>query len=111
MSDFLGFGLNQVCTYWQRTGVDGFNQPSFAAPVTIVCRWEDRSQRIQNDEGVDVMSKARVFLAQDIAVGDYLALGLYAGANPRTVADAHIVLQFAKIPGIYAEAFERKAYL
>lgn len=110
---FLEFGLNQTCTYWQSTGVDGFNQPTFAAPVVLHCRWEERTEKIQTDEGTEALSRSRVFLAEDIAIGDYLAIGnLTSEPDPRDIPLlAHRVLDWRKTPGIYAEMFERKAYL
>lgn len=109
--DFLTFGLNQQCTYWAVTGVDSFNQPTFSAPATLECRWEERAEKIQTNEGVEKVSKARVFLAQDVDHHGYLALGVHAGTDPRQVPAASRIQQFAKIPSLDGLSFERKAYL
>lgn len=109
--DFLTFGLNQVCTLWVSTGTDGYNKPSFDAPVQITVRWEEKSEKIQMDDGVEVLSRARVFLAQDVALGDYLFLGTSIETDPMEVLGAYRVKDFRKTPSLDGLSFERKAYL
>ena len=46
--------LRQEITYWKKTGVDGFNEESYAAPVTLKARWEDRSSVVLNNLGVEI---------------------------------------------------------
>lgn len=109
--DFLSFGLNQTCTYWAVTGVDGFNKPVFASPVQIKCRWEERTEKVINDEGEEYLSRARIFLKDDIVPGDYLFLGTHAGTDPRLIRDAFRVMAWRRIPSLDGLSFERKAYL
>lgn len=109
--DFLSFGLTQTCTLWVVTGVDGYNRPSFAAPVQIPCRWEDRTEKIQIDVGVEVLSHTRVFLGQDVALGDYLSLGTKSSVDPHDESATYRVQQFRKTPSLDGLSFERKAYL
>lgn len=108
---FLSFGLNQKCTYWKFLGIDGYGKPSFSAPVVISCRWEGRTEKVQADDGEERMSRARVFLENDVAAGDYLALGEHAGLDPRRVLGAWKIITYRTTPGLQAEIFERKAYL
>lgn len=108
---FLTFGLNQECTHWAVTGTDGYNRPTFSAPVVIRCRWEDRVEKIQNDEGVEVVSRSRIFVADDLSTGDYLFLGSSSHPDPREVPGAFRIVAWRKTPGLMAEDFERKAYL
>jgi hypothetical protein len=108
---FLSFGLNQECTHWAVTGTDGYNRPTFSAPRQIKCRWEDRVEKIQNDEGVEVLSRSRIFLEDDLTMGDYLFLGISDNPDPREVPGAYRVMAMRKTPGLFAEDFERKAYL
>lgn len=109
--DFLTFGLTQVCTHWRKTGVDGYNQPTFAAPVQLACRWEDRVEKIQDDTGQDYVARSRIFLADDVTMDDYLFFGTSVTANPRSVGLARRVKAFRKTPSLDGLAFERKAYL
>jgi hypothetical protein len=109
--DFLTYGLAQTLTYWELTGVDGYNQPQFAAPVSRTCRWEERTTRIQNTEGQEVLARARIFLAEDMKLGDYIALGVVAGADPRVIPQARAVIEFRKTPSLDGASFERKSYI
>jgi len=108
---FLLFGLRQTATYWQVTGYDGYNEPVFAAPVQIRCRWEYRVEKVQNDDGQEVVSKARVFLDREVSTDDFIALGTFADADPRRVFGAWRVLTFRSIPSLDGKSFERKCYI
>lgn len=108
---FLTFGLAQTLTLWRVTGIDGFNKPSFAAPEEQICRWEERSEKIQTADGTEVLSRARIFLAVDVALGDYMLLGTNSETNPMQVPGAYRVRDFRKIPSLDGTMFERKAFL
>lgn len=103
--------LPQTATHWAVNGITGTGQPQFDAPVQLKCRWEQRNDYVINDDGHEVLSRARIFLGVDVVVGDYLYLGVSTQADPRGLVGAFKVLQFRKTPGLRAEIFERKAYL
>lgn len=107
---FLTYGLAQTLTFWELTGVDGYNQPQFASPVSRVCRWEERTERLQNNEGQEVLARSRIFLDADMKIGDYVALGTVAGADPRVIPQARAVIEFRKTPSLDGLSFERKSY-
>lgn len=81
--------LNQTCTYWGPTGVsDVYGKPGFSAPTLLTCRWEDITELFIDKNGQEVRSRSRLFLAQDVDLNGYLALGdLTANASPLGVAD------------------------
>jgi len=103
--------LKQKITYWKKTGVDGFNDETFAAPVTINARWEDRSTTVLSSDGVEVLSNSRVYLAQDISTGDFLFNGISTVTDPRTFNAANRVINFRKMPNLTANDFERRAFV
>ncbi len=103
--------LKQKITYWKKTGVDGFNEESYAAPVTLNARWEDRSSVVLNNLGVEVISMSRVYLAQDVTVDDYLMLGLSTAPDPKKIDAANRVINFRKVPDLTATNFERRAFV
>ncbi len=103
--------LKQKITYWRKTGVDGFNDEIFAAPVTIAARWEDRATTVIGSDGVEVLSMSRVYLAQDITTGDYLMNGISTGTDPRSIEAANRVINFRKVPDLTATNFERRAFV
>ena len=103
--------LKQKITYWQKTAVDGFNDETFAAPVTINARWEDRATTVLSADGVEVLSRSRVYLAQDISTGDFLMNGISTITDPRTLNAANRVINFRKVPDLTATNFERRAFV
>lgn len=44
-------------------------------------------------------------------LGDYIAYGVVAGADPRAIPEARAVIEFRKTPSIDATVFERKSYI
>jgi hypothetical protein len=108
---FLTMFLNQTATLWVLTGTNEFGEPSFAAPVPIPCRWEDRTSYIQDAEGNQVPSRSRVFLDRAVKTGDWMMLGTSAVADPQSVDSAYRVMDFRKVPSLDAQDFELMALL
>ncbi len=107
---FLTIGLTQTMTLWVKTGVNGYNKPTFASPVQRDCRWEERTTKIQVAEGQEILARSRIFLAEDVAIGDFIAFGIVADSNPLEVPAARAVLDYRKTPSLDGSDFERKAY-
>ncbi len=108
---FVTLSHTQDITYWAKTDVpDGFGSFIYTVPIVIKGRWEDKTDMIQNSEGREVRSSARVFISIDMKVDDYLFLGITTEADPRVVK-AKLIQDFRKIPGIAAEIYERRAFL
>ena len=108
---FLTFGLAEKCTVWVLTGVDGYNKEQFSAPQTRDCRWEERTTLVPGPEGQQVMAYSRVFLAETVKIGDFMARGIVSGSDPREVRGARAILDYRETPALDASDFERKAYL
>ncbi|MFB3883561.1 MAG: hypothetical protein ACE149_20025 [Armatimonadota bacterium] len=64
-------------TIWRRprTGVDGYGQPTFGAPVQTKGRWLEKRRLVCNATGEQVTSEVSATLAPDeaVAVGDQLS--------------------------------------
>lgn len=103
---------NDSATHWQRTGVSTSGDPTFAAPVAIKVRWEERHAVYTNALGEEAAADAVVFLGKDVAEGDYLFLGTSTVADPLNVAGSRKVQGFAKFPRLLnSDDYERKAFL
>lgn len=102
--------LNQKATLWTTT-VDGFGTPTFAAPIIIDCRWEDRTDRFLGRNGEERVSRSHVFVNRDMDIDDWLFLGESEAADPRTLGVAYPIQQFNKIPDLRALRTLRKAIL
>lgn len=108
----MSFGtFPQTATYWALSGNDGFGGRSFSSPSSISVFWQDVQQKYMDVSGEEKVSKAKVFLEQDVTVGSYLYLGTSAVTSPYDVAGAYEIKSFSKIPSLDASEFERKALL
>jgi len=104
--------LLQDITYWApAAGPDEFGLETFGAPKVIKGRWEDRQVAFVDNQGVEQVSEAVVFLDQDVEPEGYLYLGVSTAPSPLSVDKARKISVFTKTPDIRAAAFERKALL
>lgn len=88
MTQFFKKNLTQTATYWAKSGVDGYGKNTFAAPVQMPCRWEERADLFRDFAGREVVSAAVVYTADAVETEGYLFLGTSAGAYPYDVAGA-----------------------
>lgn len=95
--------LKQIATYWEAGAKDIYGAVTYSAPDTRICRWEDSAEEFIDKHGRTAISKARVFLDEDISLNGYLYLGTSAETNPTTLSgQAFEVLQIKRIPDIGA---------
>ena len=118
MTSFINRKHKQTIVYWSRSGVSGFGQTSFATPVEIMGRWEDKETRFIDNTGAEDVSDAVAFVGQDVVVGDWLFLGELTDidssideTDPNNVSGAKEIKAKTKIPTLKADKFERKAFL
>ena len=101
----------QTITLWSALP-DGYGGNTFAAPVLIKGRWEEKQVMYYNAQGDEVQSKAVVYLDTDAAIGDYIAQGDHTGTAVATnFAGSFPVMQFRKSPDLRQHEYERKAIL
>jgi len=108
---FLTRNLLQTATLWTRDSVDSYGDPTFSAPVSILVRWEQKTELFVNVRGEEKRSNSVVFLDRDVAVGDFLLLGTSTAADPTSVQNAQQVQDFRKIPSLDGSKYERRAIL
>lgn len=110
----------QTAVYWGSPVADGYGGKTFADPVEIDCRWENRVEkitRVGDRLGEEVISRARVFVTQDVEELGWLYLGELDDLdsnpdNPKEIAGAYEIIRFDKIPEHRSTTeFVRKAYL
>jgi hypothetical protein len=107
--------LKQTAVYWEKTGVDDYGQPTWAAPIEIRCRWEDRTEEFVSPEGTREASMAVVYVGQDVVVGGVLMLGLLGSSvdenDPKANLGAWEIRSFSKLPDLKAKQFLRTVML
>lgn len=93
--------LRQTGTYWASLGKDGFGKRLLAAPVTIVCRWENKNVLFRGPDNQEHTSSAIVFCLSELDLNGFLALGDYtATLNPYTLPQAKEIRQVNKSPDL-----------
>lgn len=108
----LNHRLNSTVTYWAKGTPDGYGGFTYASPVALNGRWEERIQLFVNQAGNQQQSKAMVFLEDDVEIGGFLYLGTSTDSAPSAVGNlAYEILGFSKIPSIDGSDYERRAYL
>lgn len=101
----------QTATYWALSGNDGYGGKTFSTPTSITVFWQDVQQKYVDESGEEKVSKAKVFLEQDVTLGSYLYLGTSTESSPYDVDGSYEIKAFSKIPSLDASEFERKAML
>jgi hypothetical protein len=112
----MDFELNQVAVYWERLAPDGYGGYTWEDPVEIDVRWEQSSEMFIDSSGERVNCNAKVFLGQDVKVGDYIYLGdaddlTSASGSPVSMEAAMPIKRFDKIPDLAGAEFLRRAWV
>lgn len=108
---YITRNLKQTITYWGPGTPDGLGGNSYPSPVKIKGRWEDRTTLFTDRSGNEKRSSARVYVNQDVTLNGYLYLGNSTAADPTTVVDARLILDFRKVPNLRATEYERRVLL
>lgn len=102
----------QIATYWGTPSQGGFGDVTFAPPVVIKCRWEDRTEEFTDGSGVERTSRAIVWTYKRLEDGGYLAQGDYSSTgDPTALYEAMEIKRSDEIPDLRGMHYERKAYL
>ena len=111
----------QTCVYWGSPVNDGFGGFTFADPIEIKCRWDDKHEVnigwfSDGFPGNLLQSKASVLVLQDLDLNGYLYLGeltdIDTTLNPKEIQGAYSIHRFDKIPMVFStDDFVRIAWL
>ncbi|KKL76168.1 hypothetical protein LCGC14_2047610 [marine sediment metagenome] len=116
---------NQTAVYWGNPQDDGYGTMTYDDPVEIKCRWQEHREVISvvGDDRKDreLVSKAQVWVVQDVDEEGYLYLGTLDStdalssaeeADPAVVDKAYKIRLFEKTPELrHSIKYIRKAYL
>ncbi len=92
--------MRQDVTYWAPLGTNSYGARQFSAPISLKARWEDVGELFVNEQGQEVVSKAKVFTAVSVELTGYLYLGASVSADPRTVSGAHEIRSVREMPDL-----------
>ena len=79
IADFLERLCDQTAVYWGSPQDDGRGGFTFADPIEIQCRWQQNTEVIamagEDRKSREIVSKAQVWILQDVDEEGYLYLG------------------------------------
>jgi hypothetical protein len=108
----------QIAVYWANPVNDGYGGKTYAVPVEIQCRWEDRNETFLANTGNLMVSRSVVYPLIDLDQEGILFLGKLADLttaeknDPRLIDAASSVKRFDIVPILGSTTeFVRKAYL
>jgi len=114
--------LKQICVYWPPAeidsggdGFDNYGQPVVTTPSEVNCRWEDKAEEFIGVDGTKQISKAVVYVGEDVVIGGILMLGglidIIDDVNIKENDGAWEIKGFSKVPNLKATEFLRTAFL
>lgn len=104
----------QKAVYWGSPTPDGYGGKTFASPVELSVRWQDVNNVAVTPEGEQFISRATVFVLQDVDLGGFLRLGEMDSDEPSSpigVSGAYPIRAFNKTPTLKATQFVRTALI
>lgn len=98
---------NDTAVYWAfaQTASDGSQE--YDDPVEISCLWKIHRELMADNDGQEFVTKAKVYVLQDISDHGMLYKGTLADldsgeeANPHTVDEAYEIKRFVKTPSLH----------
>lgn len=104
----------QFAVYWGPSTPDQYGQKTFVEPVELRVRWEDVSEVFMGRNGVEQVSRSKVYVPIDVQEDGVLWLGRLndiADGVPFLNSKAWVIRKFEKLPTLKADQFLRTAYL
>lgn len=108
------FLLNQTATYWAPGAMStGFGGVTFAAPVLVACRWQNKHQLMRRPDGEEFSSNAVIYPEVELREKGYLALGSFLMTlDPRTLTDvAFEIRQADTSPSVAGDTQMNRVYV
>lgn len=110
----------QTAVYWGSPVNDGYGKYTFATAVELTppngVRWEETTAVVTDNNGKEIISKAKILIVQDVEEQGYLYLGalddLDSDPDPMEVEGAYEIIRVDKTPLYRAtDKFVRTIYL
>lgn len=103
---FIKLKLKDTAVYWALASFGSDGSPVYSTPVEIVCLWVARIDNILDDKGREAISRATVYVNQDLTThgrlyhGELTDLSTAEKTDPLTVSDAYEIMAFLKTPSL-----------
>ena len=112
---FVQRALTQDLVYWASPQNDGTGSLTFATAVEIKCRCEYKIEQVIDDKGEETVSRARIYVDQELDEGGYVYLGTLDDSNvesdpvPSTTIGSMRIISFEKVPSLVSGKYLYKA--
>lgn len=105
--------LRQTLMVWRKESTqDGFGGYDYTYAGLIACRYEAHQKMVVNAKGKEILSYARIFVKEDVAVDDFVLLNTDGeDSTAKANGEAFKVIHFIKNTGIKNRSIERILYL
>ena len=115
-SQLVASFLKQTAVYWGSPTPDGYGGHTYAEPREIACRWQDGNATFLDSAGRETVSKAQVYVGEDLVLGGYLLFGTLAdlssaGDTPEEEAGAFEIKSLPKTWDVSGKVPLRKVFL
>lgn len=87
----MAFWDTNTATIWEVTGRDPYGAPSFSAPRTIDCTWQDTGTTQKDDEGVEFVPASTFYTLEELQRGWYIAKGDQTAELDPSAVNAQII--------------------
>lgn len=94
--------INQQCTYWAPSGVDLAGNQGFAAPVSLKCRHEAKTEKFLADSGDEQISNSIFYLNTAVVTDGFIMEGNSTAASPVLVGGANEIRKVFSVPSVNA---------
>lgn len=85
--------MPDICTFWAKAGQDAYGMPTFSAPITMQCRWQDSRVRTMDAQGREFITAGVIYTPAILSLDGKIANGSMAGTPPvdaMTIRDVYV---------------------
>ena len=108
IAEYIEDICRQNAVYWGSPSSDGFGRMIYSDPVGVSCFWMDEQETLIDDDGKEWVTRAEVFVLQDMVEQGVLYLGSLSDltddekSDPKTnLQTAREIKRFIKTPSLY----------
>ena len=110
---FIERSCQQTAVYWGNPVADGLGGYTYNSPIEVKCRWEQKQEVITGQKGPgahgeEIISKAQIYVLQDMNEGEVLYLGSKGVWDDDTAWDDARI--WAEAPNAIENAFKIKKF-
>lgn len=98
---------NDKMVYWGTPTVGNDASYTFATPIEVSCFWREETNLIKNDDGRESISKAAIYINQDLEEKGMVFHGALSDLttaqknDPRTITNAYEIMMVRKLPSLH----------